>query len=87
MAKIEINRVKNGGCFQLLVNGVDLSFEVFRDIELVEVGEDPEWAEIGLRITLGVSQLSIDNEANVRLTDHLPEAAAKVRSFIEGVDQ
>jgi hypothetical protein len=82
MARIEINSAGDGA-YQLLINGIDYSTEVFRGaegVQLVTVGDDPDYAEIGLRVTFAVSRLSIDNETDVELTDHVREAAAKVRS-------
>lgn len=83
MAHIEINRGK-GPAKQLIVNGVDLSREVYKDIELVEVG-DGECAEAGLRITLVVSRLDLDAEADVKITDSFRPVAQRVRSIVEDV--
>lgn len=84
MADIEMNSTGGQPPKQIFVNGVDLSMEVFDgSVELVTVGEGPT-AQIGLRLTLAVSSLSVDSYANVPLTDHFPEAAALVRSTQDG---
>lgn len=83
MAHIEIK--KQGMAAQLLINGIDFSNEVYRDFEIVEVGEEPEFAEVGFRVTFAVSRLGIDTESDVPLTDHVPEVAARVRSIAEDV--
>jgi hypothetical protein len=82
MAHIEL-RGQPGGGQQIIINGIDFSREVFRGVELVEVGDSPEFAEVGLRITLAVSRLDLDAEADVKITDHLPEVAQRVRSMDE----
>ena len=81
MAHIEINH-QRGGPIQMLINGVDVSHEVYRDFEIVEVG-DGEYAEVGFRVTFAVSRLDLDAESDVELTDHVPAVAAKVRSIRE----
>ena len=81
MANIELRR--KGDRASLVVNGMDLSMEVYRDIELVEVGDDPETAEVGLRVTLAVSHLDLDTESDVRITDRFPVIAQRVRSVVE----
>lgn len=84
MAHIQIN-TKPGGPVQLLINGIDYSMEAFRGFEVVEVGDgkNPEFDEVGLRVTFAVSTLSIDTEADVQLTDNVPAVAARVRSMVE----
>lgn len=84
MAHIEIRRNK-GGQTQLVINGIDYSMEAFRDFELVEVGDDPESAEVGFRVTFAVSRLDLDAEADVTITDHFRPVAARVRSMVEAV--
>lgn len=44
---------------QLLINGVDVSMETYPDIEIVTVGDDPATAEVGLRVTFAVTDLTI----------------------------
>lgn len=85
MAHIQINKPQHGGPIQLLINGIDYSMEVYRDFEIVEVGDNPECAEVGLRVTLAVGRLDLDAEADVQLTDRVPTVAARVRSIREDV--
>lgn len=73
---------ENGpGTVQLIINGVDYSAEVFRGAELVEVGDDPQFSEVGLRVTLAVSRLDLGDETDVEVTDHLPEVAERVQAL------
>lgn len=78
MAHIQIN-----GNFpkQIIINGVDYSRELFREVELIEVGDDPQFAEVGLRVTFAVGRLDLDAEADVQITDRLPEVAQRVRTM------
>lgn len=82
MAHIEL-RGQPGGSQQIVINGVDYSREIFAGVELVEVGDEPEFAEAGLRVTFAVSRLDLDTEADVQITDQLPEVAQRVRSMGE----
>lgn len=84
MADIEINH-QPGGPTQLIINGVDYSMECFRGFKVVEVGAGNEFDQVGLQVTFAVSHLSIDGEANVKLTDNVPAVAARVRSIAEDV--
>ena len=88
MAHIQINGDLYGpGIAQLVVNGVDYSREVFSNVELVPVG-DESYAQVGLRVTFAVSRLDLDTEADVKITDRLPEVAQRVRSIVgKAVDQ
>lgn len=81
MAHVHINSNPAHMEKQLLINGTDVSAEVFDSVELVEVGEG-EFAQFGLQVTYAVGKLTIDNESDVPLTDHFPEAAALVRSAL-----
>ena len=83
MANIEINRNPKSPVIQMLINGVDMSREVYRDFELVSVGEDPMYAEVGLRLTLVVSRLDLDAEADVKITNNFRPVAQRVRSIAE----
>ena len=86
MANIEINHHPKKPCTQLIVNGMDLTNEVFREgIELVGVGEGAG-AEVGLRFTIAVSKLSLDGEADIQITDRFRPVAQRVRSIVEDVD-
>jgi hypothetical protein len=82
MAHIEIRHQK-GGPTQLVINGIDYSMETYHGFEIVEVGDDPELAEVGFRVTFAVSRLDLDGDTDVILTDHVPAAAARVRSMSE----
>ena len=82
MAHIQINRNRKTPAIQLLINGIDMSREVFRDMEIVEVGDGPV-AEVGLRVTIAVSRLDLDAEADVQITDNVPAVAQRVRSIAE----
>ena len=66
----------------LFINGVEFSKEVFRgSLELVEVPcADPEFAEVGLRVTFAVSRLDLGEDVDVQVTDRLREVAQRVRS-------
>lgn len=78
---------KPGGAKQLIINGIDYTNEVYRDIRLVEVGaETPEYAEVGLQVTFVLGRLDLDGDAEVEITDHLPAVAQRVRSMVEAVD-
>lgn len=81
MAHIHINSNPGSAVRQVLINGSDVTAELFDDAELVEVGEG-DLTEFGFRVTYAVGKLTVDNEANVALTDHFPEAAALVRSAL-----
>ena len=67
---------------QVIINGHDFSNEVYRDMELVEVGED-DYAEVGLRVTFVVSRLDLGGDQDVEITDHFPAVATAVRSMAE----
>lgn len=82
MAHIIYNRQPGDPAAQLIINGVDISNEVFHGPELVEVGEG-EFAEVGFRVTFAVSRLDLDNESDVKVTDHLRSVAQRVRSVAE----
>ena len=82
MAHIQINRNPKSRAKQLFVNGIDMTMEVFDDIELVEVGP-AEVAEVGLRVTIVVSRLDLDAEADVRITDNFRPVAQRVRSTVK----
>jgi hypothetical protein len=84
MAHIQINKPKRGGPVQIVINGIDYSGELFRDFEIVEVGEG-EYAEVGLRVTFAVGTLDLDADADVRITDRLPAVAQRVRAICEDV--
>lgn len=85
MANIQINRNRKGRR-QLIINGVDMTMEVFDEgIELVEVGEGAG-AEVGLRVTIAVGRLDLDAEADVQITDRFRPVAQRVRSIVEDVD-
>lgn len=71
------------GAVQLVINGVDYSMEAFRDFELVSVGDDPAYAEVGLRVTFAVSRLDLGGDEDVPVTDQLPIVAQRVHSMIE----
>lgn len=77
---------KKGPAAQLIVNGVDLSMDTFQGVELVEVGDDPEYAEVGLRITIAVSRLDLDTTEDVQITDNFPAVAQMVRSVAKATE-
>lgn len=83
----DITYRRNGMAVELIVNGVDLTNETYRDVELVEVGDEPEFSEVGLRITLVVSKLTLDTEEDIQVTDRLPVVAQQVRSITEAADR
>jgi hypothetical protein len=67
-----------GSC-QLIINGLDVSFDVYDDIELVKVGPDdrPQLQEVGLRVTFALSSLELNgNDATV--TDQFDVIARQV---------
>lgn len=68
---------------QIIINGHDFSHEIFDGVELVEVGEDPEMSEVGLRVTFAVSRLDLGGDEDVQVTDHLRSVAQRVRSMSE----
>lgn len=72
---------------QLVINGVDFSREVFRDVKLVEIGDDPETSEVGLQVTFAVSRLNLGDEVDVQVTDQFRSVAQRVRSIAEAVDR
>lgn len=71
-----------GGELQLVINGIDYSNEVYRGVELVEVGDD-EYAEVGFRVTFVVSRLDLGGDDDIQVTDRFPEVAQRVRSAVE----
>ena len=84
MAHIQIRSPhpeEGAGAIQCIINGVDYSFELFHDMELVTVGDDPAFAEVGLRVTFAVSQLDLGDETNVQITDRVPEVARRVEAI------
>lgn len=76
---------RKGGVGQLVINGVDVSMDVFSDVELVEVGTDPKFAEVGLRVTFAVGRLDLNQESDVIVTDRFPAVAQMVRSISHAV--
>ena len=82
MARI-VMRPRKGGGTELIVNDLDLSLEVYAEsAELVVVGDDPEFAEIGLRFTIAIDRLEL-GDPEVMLTDGFAEAAEAVRALQE----
>lgn len=81
MAHIQIRRQQPGGPTELIINGVDFSMEAYNGYELVAVGDDAEWAEVGFRFTIGVGRLDLDTEQDVTITDRLPAMAQRVREL------
>ena len=77
---------KPGGPMQLIINGVDYSHEVYRDVRVVEVGDDPEYAEVGFQVTFILGRLDLDGDADVQVTDRLPVIAQRVHSLAEVKD-
>lgn len=82
MADISIRRTQDGAT-QLVINGVDVSMDVFHGVELVEVGDDPTCAEVGLRVTFAVSKLDLETDADVKITDNFRSVAQRVRTVQE----
>jgi hypothetical protein len=81
MAHIQINQPHpDKGYSQIIINGNDFSNEIFRGVELVEVGEDAAFAQVGLRVTFAVSRLDLGDDINIQITDHLRSVAQRVRS-------
>lgn len=67
----------------IIINGVDMSLEIYADgVELVEVGDDPDSSEVGLRFTIGVGRLDLDGEETVALPDNISEVADRVRELV-----
>ena len=62
MAPIQIRKNPDDGTDQLLIDGVDYSNGVFANVRLVEVGDDPEFSEVGVQITFAVSLVDFDPE-------------------------
>lgn len=84
MAHIIIRPVdKPGGPMELFINGVDFTNEVYRGVQLVEVGDD-SYAEVGLQVTFAVSRLDLGGDEDVQVTDRFRSVAQRVRSFTEG---
>lgn len=69
------------GAMQLLINGVDYSAEVYPDIQIVSVGDDPRHAEVGVQVTFSLSRLDLGGDTDVVVTDRLPEVAQRVQSM------
>jgi len=69
---------------EIIINGHDFSAEIFHGVELVSVGDDPEFAEVGFRVTFAVSRLDLGGDADVQITDHLPSVAQRVNSLSGG---
>lgn len=76
---------KPGGPMQLIINDVDYTNEVFRDVRVVEVGEYP-YSEVGFQVTFALGRLDLDGDADVQVTNYLPVVAQRVRSMVEAVD-
>lgn len=67
MAHIEINTphpdaAGDGRTAQVLIDGHDVSRSVFIGMDLCEVGDD-EWAELGLRLTFALSDVTVNGKA------------------------
>lgn len=88
MAHIQI-RGNGDGTTSIVVNGIDFSFEAYDDAELVAVGDPdmPEWCEIGLRLTIGVGRLDVEDADNVPLTEHMDAANELIRAVREKARQ
>lgn len=74
------------GAMELFINGVDFTYEAFRDVELVSVGDEP-FAEVGLRVTFAVSRLDLGGDVDVQITDRFPETAQLVHSMRVEADE
>ena len=83
MAHITYRR--KGECGQIIINGVDFSSEIYRGPELVEVGDDPESAEVGFRVTFAVGRLDLDAETDIQVTDQFRDVAQRVRSIEKAI--
>lgn len=87
MAHIQYGPHPDGGpARRIIINGHDFSDETFAGVELVEVGDDPEFAEVGFRVTFAVSRLDLGDDENVTVTDHFREIAQRVRSVAKVSD-
>lgn len=75
------------GALQLIINGVDYSNEIYRDFELVEVGDDPSTSEVGFRVTFAVSRLDLGGDEDVRVTDHFRSVAQRVHATVQVTDE
>lgn len=64
------------GSRQLIINGVDVSQDVYDDFELVKVGDAPA-QEVGLRVTYALSTLRLGDE-DVIVTDQFDTIAWRV---------
>lgn len=71
----------NPGATQLVINGIDFSNEAYRDVRLVQVGDDPRFSWVGFQVTLAVSRLDLGGDVDVQITDHLPDVAQRVHSM------
>ena len=80
MAHITFDRADNGA-YKLTINGVDLSTEVYNHPQLVEVGDDPMFSEVGLQVTFAVSRLDLGGEEDVQITDHFRGVAQRVHTM------
>lgn len=82
MAHIIYRRKPGEAARQVIIDGVDVSLELYNEVKLVEVGEG-DFAEVGFQVTFAVSKLDLDNESDVQVTDQLRSVAQRVRSMAE----
>lgn len=73
MAEIEIQE-RLGEQIRVLINGMDVTSSLIHNsIEVIRVGDDPDWQEWGVRMTFGVTKLSTFDQVGVEAA----EAAAR----------
>jgi hypothetical protein len=51
------------GTMQLIINGVDYSRDVYDNIEIVHVGDDPLASDVGLRVTFALGEVEFGGNA------------------------
>lgn len=73
----------NAGAMELFINGIDFTNEVFRGVRLVEVGDEPEFAEVGFQVTFAVTRIDLGGDEDLQVTDRFKSVAQRVRSMIE----
>jgi hypothetical protein len=81
MAHIVLRPMENAhGATQILINGIDYSTEIYSDVQIVKMGDEDGFGEVGLQATFVISRLDLGGDEDVRITNHVDEVAA-TRSF------
>lgn len=68
-----IYRPTDDGAMQLVINGVDYSDEVYRNLQIVDMA-----GEVGIQVTFAVGRLDLGGDEDCQVTNQVPEVAERL---------